>query len=289
MDLIDWPALEEDVPIPHHVQYEQQGYLAIATKGYTRLPWFCNMSSVIRFKHVLSNGENIVCFFTHPQPITTKDETALFKGMVECLGSLHSKNLALRTLSNHSFCQGEYGQLCMLSPCCEVICDPDGTQLLKNIRAIPGLLLFQRERMNHAFMTARDIKDLQRHPASWSFWNDLALLSTLMDLHKNTDLGIDHLIRTRAQGRIDWAVSDVISRDIGEAYNRSSLKHLIRYVCKRTAHFGKCDSDLRAFFGNTPEGVTGYFNREILDNGDLVFSVWMEIKRIRILSYFWSM
>ena len=116
MDLIDWSALEEDVPTPHHVQYEQQDYLAIAVKGYTKLPWFFGMSNVISLKHLQSDGENIVCFFPHPQPIATKDERALFKGMVECLASLHSHNLALRTLNIHSFCQGEMGQLCMLSP-----------------------------------------------------------------------------------------------------------------------------------------------------------------------------
>ena len=215
MDLINWPALEEDIPTQHHVQYEQQDYLAVAVKGYTSLPWFFNMSTVIPFKHVLSNGENIVCFFTPPQPISTTDETALFKDILECLQSLRSKNLALRTLSLHSFCQGEDGKTCMLSPCCKVVGDPDGTQLLQNIRTIPSLQLFRRERMDHAFMTARNTNDLQRHPAAWDFWSDMTLLLTLMDLHKDMDLGMDHAIKTRVQGRVDWAISEIISKDIG--------------------------------------------------------------------------
>ena len=168
---------------------------------------------------------------------------------------------------------------------CEVVCDPDGVQLVNNSKQSPIYSYFRGE-------DESCLHDCTRHqgPAEASsimeFLGWHSLLDTLMDLHKDTDLGIDHIIKTRTQGRIDWAISDVISRDIGEAYDRSSLKHLIRYVCKRTIHFSKCDPELRAFFGNTPEGVIEYFNREVLGNGDLVLSVWMEIKKAQILSFF---
>jgi hypothetical protein len=157
----------KEVPVgmslPTHVHHKGLDCLLFTVGRYKELPWFLNCSQALRFIDFKSNGKSLAVYFPLPQALITTDGEKLFKSIVTCILCLHDQQWALESVREDTFCSNEEGeQICKLSPCCQVIADPDGTLIVKNLRDIRKLRLFGRRRMIHV-LTSWTFSGIQSH------------------------------------------------------------------------------------------------------------------------------
>jgi hypothetical protein len=264
MDLINWNALPPHIPVKYNVHHEGEDCIALAVRSYQKLPWFANASEVVAHFDVRSDGDNIVYFFHNPMPVSCKDEGALFKGIIRCLQFLQAKGLALEEVTEKTFCHAEGEFACLLSPACKVTADPRGQTIILNKQAVFREECFKSIRIRHALCRTRSIDRLQRHPATWSFAQDMSLLFHFIAVDKKQQRNLNHLIKKNKNGTTNWATIQAIKDEVDLApikhktnYNSHDFMDLVRFVRNRCAHFyGSAKSFSKRFrYGKDVSGM----------------------------------
>ena len=234
--------------------------------------------------------ESLLPSLRYQSLLSVDNELALFKGMAICLQFLKSKKLALAKVNSLVFCQGSGGQACKLSPHCRTVEDKDGSLLRRNMQSIELLGYFKNPRILIALREVKGVENILRHPAMWSPLEDTFLFLHCMVLAKETEVNLDHVIKTHGRnGKKNWVINSLIAADIqGFHYDFTSGWHLVRYVRNKITHFNECSETLKNMFGKSPEGVIKYFNEHVLCGGDLTLDLWHEINsKVKSLSHFW--
>lgn len=300
MDSVDWNAISIDTPEYAEISHKGRDCARIAIRGYSSLPWFVNCSHITPIIDIWSYGGNLVAVFDAPQPLAATNEVTVFQSLVACLQSLRSSNVALETVNN-AFCQGNERQACRLSPRCRVVDDIDGCKIVNNMWSIARSGLFQNDVIIHALENTSSVENLLKHPAGWGVHEEPNFLLQFVTFvgkdRVEEHFTLDILIKTRNErGETSWAVDKAIIEDItnragNPTYETDKIQELVRYERNKIAHFGECkDKKLNDLFGRTPDGVITYFNKNVLDNGNLVFSLWKHVreKQISELVHFWN-
>ena len=139
-----------------------------------------------------------------------------------------------------------------------------------------------------------------KHPASWGVHEETSFLIDFFSLAGRTDLQrLNRLIKEQEKGGRNWAIHRAIQKDIekegpGRAkagiYDKSMFWDMTRFIRNKIAHFADSHENLIEAFGS-PQGLINYFNDHIVEGGDLVFALWNEVRRKRILrlTHFWNM
>ena len=157
MDSVDWIGLSPNIPSPLRSYHKGEICIKVAVKEYTCLPWFINCCEVAPLIDIWCDLERFVAVFDVPRSLIIADELDTFRSIVACFKSLKNKCLAFSDLET-AFCRGSEKQVCKISPQCQLINDPHGYQLLKNIREAPDLGFFKNERILDALLCARCLK-----------------------------------------------------------------------------------------------------------------------------------
>lgn len=155
------------------------------------------------------------------------------------------EKLALTKVDSKTFCGGNQWQVCQLSPHCEVVVDPEGLQLLKNMGEIARSGLFQRKRMKSAFENATNVNSLYKHPAMWGPLEDCSFVSQFIALGDRNSLTLDTLIQTVGpDGKRNWAIEKAIIKNIRGDYKDDFFGDMFRYARNKIAHVKECDEDI---------------------------------------------
>jgi ribonuclease 2-5A len=126
----------------------------------------------------------------------------------------------------------------------------------------------------------------------WSSAEDCFFMMQFAVLGDRKKLDLNSLIKTKGKDTKEtWAIDEAIIANAKRSYDTSSFGDLTQYTRNKIAHFDECrrDPGLHSLFGDTPEGVIGYFDKHVLKGGDMVFEVWKEINgKVESLAHFWN-
>ena len=88
----------------------------------------------------------------------------------------------------------------------------------------------------------------------------------------------------------NWAIDPKITDDFKKQnmyYDTSSFWDLLRFIRNKLAHF-KDNDPVLLLFDKSPAGIIEYFNKHVLKNGDLIYTIWDAINSKETkLSHFW--